>query len=166
MKKIGILSDTHGYWDDRYAVHFKDCDEVWHAGDIGDYAIIERLQEVVPVVRAVSGNIDHGMVKRKCPELEIFQVEEVKVLLTHIGGYPGRWARGMKKLLKDEGIQLMVDGHSHILKVIYDKDLDLLHINPGAAGQQGWHKVRTLVRLTIDGADMRDCEIIELSKRI
>ena len=106
------------------------------------------------------------MVKRKCPELEIFHVEEVKVLLTHIGGYPGRWARGMKKLLKDEGIQLMVDGHSHILKVIYDKDLDLLHINPGAAGQQGWHKVRTLVRLTIDGADMRDCEIIELSKRI
>ncbi|MBD5273109.1 MAG: metallophosphoesterase family protein [Bacteroides sp.] len=166
MKKIGILSDTHGYWDDRYAAHFKDCDEVWHAGDIGDYAIIERLQEVVPVVRAVSGNIDHGMVKRKCPELEIFEVEEVKVLLTHIGGYPGRWARGMKKLLKDEGIQLMVDGHSHILKVIYDKDLDLLHINPGAAGQQGWHKVRTLVRLTIDGADMRDCEIIELSKRI
>lgn len=165
MKKIGILSDTHGYWDDRYASHFAGCDEVWHAGDIGHYEIIEKLREVVPVVRAVRGNIDHGMVRRKCRELEIFEIEGVKVLLTHIGGYPGRWSPGMKKLLKDEGIKLMVDGHSHILKVIYDKELDLLHINPGAAGQQGWHKARTLVRLIIDGTDMRDCEIIELAVR-
>lgn len=163
MKRIGILSDTHGCHDDRFAIHLKDCDEVWHAGDIGDYAIIEELQAIVPVVRAVSGNIDHGMVKRKCRELEIFQVEGVKVLLTHIGGYPGRWAKGMKNLLVDEGINLMVDGHSHILKVIYDKELQLLHINPGAAGKYGWHKVRTLVKLTIDGSDMRDCEIIELA---
>ena len=162
MKKIGILSDTHGYWDDRYAVHFAGCDEVWHAGDIGHYEIIEKLKEIVPVVRAVSGNIDHGMVKRKCKELEIFEVEGVKVLLTHIGGYPGRWAPGMKRLLKEEKINLMVCGHSHILKVIYDKELDLLHVNPGAAGQQGWHKARTLLRLTVDGTDMRDCEIIEL----
>lgn len=162
MKRIGILSDTHGYWDDRFAAYFKDCDEVWHAGDIGDYSIIERLQEIVPVVRAVSGNIDHGMVKRKCKELEIFNVEGVKVLLTHIGGYPGRWAKGMKQLLRDEHIGLMVDGHSHILKVIYDKELHLLHINPGAAGTAGWHKVRTLVKLIIDEEDMRDCEVIEL----
>ncbi|MDE5790533.1 MAG: metallophosphatase family protein [Muribaculaceae bacterium] len=165
MKKIGILSDTHGYWDDRYATHFAGCDEVWHAGDIGHYEIIEKLRDIVPVVRAVSGNIDHGMVRRKCPELEVFEVEGVRVLLTHIGGYPGRWAPGMKKVLKEEGIKLMVCGHSHILKVIYDKDLDLLHINPGAAGQQGWHKARTLVRLTVDGTDMRDCEIIELATR-
>ncbi|MDE6577587.1 MAG: metallophosphatase family protein [Muribaculaceae bacterium] len=164
MKKIGIISDTHGYWDDRYAIHVADCDEVWIAGDIGDYGIVERFQEIVPVVRAVSGNIDHGMVRRKCRELEIFDVENVKVLLTHIGGYPGKWAKGMKKMLQEEGINLMVDGHSHILKVIYDKELDLLHINPGAAGQAGWHKVRTLVRLTIEGNDMKDCEIIELSK--
>lgn len=162
MKRIGILSDTHGYWDDRFAAYFKDCDEVWHAGDIGDYSIIERLQEIVPVVRAVNGNIDHGMVKRKCKELEIFNVEGVKVLLTHIGGYPGRWAKGMKQLLRDEHIALMVDGHSHILKVIYDKELHLLHINPGAAGTAGWHKMRTLVKLTIDEEDMRDCEVIEL----
>ncbi|MDE6682746.1 MAG: metallophosphatase family protein [Muribaculaceae bacterium] len=162
MKKIGILSDTHGYWDDRYAAHFAGCDEVWHAGDIGHYEIIEKLKEIVPVVRAVSGNIDHGMVKRKCKELEIFEVEGVKVLLTHIGGYPGRWAPGMKRFLKEEKIDLMVCGHSHILKVIYDKELDLLHVNPGAAGQQGWHKARTLIRLTVDGTDMRDCEIIEL----
>lgn len=163
MKKIGILSDTHGYWDERFAVHFQGCDEVWHAGDIGYIEIIERLREIVPTVRAVSGNIDQGIVKRSCPELEIFQVEGVKVLLTHIGGYPGRWSKGMKKLLRDKGIKLMVDGHSHILKVIYDPELDLLHINPGAAGQQGWHKVRTLVRLTIDGEEMRDCEVIELN---
>ena len=163
MKRIGLLSDTHGCWDDRFALHFVDCDEVWHAGDIGDYAIIEQLQLLVPTVRAVSGNIDHGMVKRKCKELEIFQVEGVKVLLTHIGGYPGKWAKGMKNLLKEEGIALMVDGHSHILKVIYDKELQLLHINPGAAGKYGWHKVRTLVKLTIDGCDLRDCEIIELA---
>ena len=162
MKKIGILSDTHGYWDDRYAAHFAGCVEVWHAGDIGHYEIIEKLKEIVPVVRAVSGNIDHGMVKRKCKELEIFEVEGVTVLLTHIGGYPGRWAPGMKRLLKEEKINLMVCGHSHILKVIYDKELDLLHVNPGAAGQQGWHKARTLIRLTVDGTDMRDCEIIEL----
>lgn len=163
MKRIGILSDTHGYWDTRFAEYFKDCDEVWHAGDIGDYVIVENLQDVVPVVRAVSGNIDHGMVRRKCGEIEIFQVEGVKVLLTHIGGYPGKWSKGMKKLLQDEGIRLMVDGHSHILKVIYDKELDLLHVNPGAAGYSGWHKVRTLVKLTIDGSDMKDCEIIELA---
>lgn len=163
MKIIGILSDTHGYWDDRYAHHFSGCDEIWHAGDIGDYTIVEKLMEVAPVVRAVSGNVDHGMVRRKCPELLEFDVEQVKVLLTHVGGYPGRWAPGMKKMLREDGIRLMVDGHSHILKVIYDKELGLLQINPGAAGQQGWHKTRTLVRLVIDGADMRDCEIIELA---
>lgn len=163
MKRIGILSDTHGYWDSRYSHHFKGCDEIWHAGDIGDYAIVERLQETAPVVRAVSGNVDHGMVRRRCPELLIFEVEGVRVLLTHIGGYPGRWSPGMKKLLRDERIGLMVDGHSHILKVMYDKDLRLLHINPGAAGQQGWHRQRTLVTLTIDGTDMRDCAVIELA---
>lgn len=162
MKRIGILSDTHGYWDGRYATHFSDCDEIWHAGDIGDIGIIERLEEIAPV-RAVSGNIDHGAVTRRCRDLEIFQVEGIKVLLTHIGGYPKKWAPGMKKLLRENGIRLMVDGHSHLLKIIYDQELELLHINPGAAGQQGWQRVRTLVKLTIDGDDMRDCEVIELA---
>ncbi len=164
MKKIGILSDTHGFWDDRFTVHFADCDEIWHAGDVGDYTIIERL-ETICHVRGVSGNIDHGMVKRKLPELDIFHCENVKVLLTHIGGYPGKWAPGLKKLLTDEAINLAVDGHSHILKVMFDRQLNLLHINPGAAGQQGWQRVRTLVKLTIDGFDMRDCEVIELAAR-
>lgn len=163
MRRIGILSDTHGYWDDRYLMYFKDCDEIWHAGDIGDYNIIERLKDVVATVRAVSGNIDHGMVRRKCPEILIFEIENTKVLLTHIGGYPGKWSKGMKQMLRQQGVNLMVDGHSHILKVMYDKELNLLHINPGAAGQSGWHSVRTLVKLTIDGSDFSDCEIIELA---
>lgn len=162
MKRIGILSDTHHYWDDKFGQYFSDCDEVWHAGDIGDYDIIERLKECVPTVRAVSGNIDSGKVRHFCNELEIFQIEGVNVLLTHIGGYPGKWAKGMKKFLADEQINLMIDGHSHILKIMYDSELKLLHINPGAAGRSGWQKVRTLVKLTIDGNDMRDCEVIEL----
>lgn len=161
MTRIGILSDTHSHWDDRYAVYFKDCDEIWHAGDIGDISLLERLEEIAPV-RAVAGNVDHGAMRRRCRELEIFRVEDVNVLLTHIGGYPGRWAPGMKKLLTDRRINLMVDGHSHLLKIIFDRETGALHINPGAAGLQGWQKKRTLVRLTIDGADMRDAEVIEL----
>lgn len=166
MKKIGILSDTHGCWDDRFALHFAGCDEIWHAGDIGDIDIVRRLGEVAPVVRAVSGNIDHGQVCRRCRELEIFTVEQVSVLLTHIGGYPGRYSPGMKRLLAENRIKLMVDGHSHILKVMPDAELDMLHVNPGAAGNQGWQRVRTLVRLVIDGPVIRDLEVIELSKNI
>lgn len=163
MKRIGILSDTHSCWDDRFPLYLSECDEIWHAGDIGDISILERLKEIGPTVRAVRGNVDHGEVSRLAPELDIFEVEGVRVLLTHIGGYPGRWRPGMKKLLADERIDMMVDGHSHILRIMYDKDLGLLHVNPGAAGRQGWQKQRTLVRLTIDGRDFRDCEVIELS---
>ena len=163
MKRIGILSDTHSHWDDKYSLYFADCDEIWHAGDIGDADLLDRLEGIGPKLRAVSGNIDHGEVRRRCPELLIFDCEGVKVLLTHIGGYPGRWAPGMKRLLREEGVKLMVDGHSHLTKVMYDPELDLLHINPGAAGRQGWQKQRTLIRLTIDGADMHDCEVIELA---
>ncbi len=164
MKRIGIISDTHSHWDDRYATYFAGCQEIWHAGDVGDITILERLSEIAPV-RAVSGNVDHGEVRRRCPEVDIFQCEGVKVMLRHIGGYPGKWAPGVKKTLKEDGIKLAVCGHSHILKVIYDRELDLLHINPGAAGLQGWQQVRTLIKLTIDGTDMRDCEIIELGKK-
>lgn len=166
MKRIGILSDTHSCIDDRYGIHFDDCDEIWHAGDVGDISVIQHLEGICPVVRAVSGNIDHGMVCRRCPEIMEFETESIKVLMTHIGGYPGKYAPGMKKLLRDKQIRLMVDGHSHILKVIYDKELDLLHINPGAAGTHGWQKVRTLVKLILDDGDMRDLEVIELGKRL
>ncbi|MDE7081705.1 MAG: metallophosphatase family protein [Muribaculaceae bacterium] len=163
MKRIGILSDTHSHWDDKFSFYFADCDEIWHAGDIGDIDLLDRLRGIGPTLRAVRGNVDHGEVSRQCPELLIFDIEQTRVLLTHIGGYPGRWAPGMKKLLREEKINLMVDGHSHLLKVIYDKELHLLHINPGAAGRQGWQQKRTILRLTIDGNDIRDCEVIELA---
>lgn len=127
-------------------------------------SVIEALEGVAPTLRVVSGNIDHGYLRRRFKELEIFEVEGVKVLLTHIGGYPGKYAPGMKRLLQREGIKLMVDGHSHILKVKYDPELELLHINPGAAGYHGWQKVRTLVRLTIDAGNLKDLEVIELAK--
>lgn len=163
MKRIGILSDTHSTWDDRYATHFADCDEIWHAGDVGCIGVLGRLEQVAPV-RAVRGNIDSGVVARRCPELLEFEVEGVKVLLTHIGGYPGRYSPGMERKIADDGIRLFVCGHSHILKVQYDRRLDCLHINPGAAGHHGWQKERTLVKLTVDGGDMRDLEVIELGK--
>lgn len=164
MKLIGILSDTHSCWDDRYSIHFKDCDEIWHAGDIGDISILEQLRGICPVVRAVHGNIDHGIVNRQCPEVDIFTVENINVLLTHIGGYPGRYAPGIKQMLVENRTKLFISGHSHILRVMPDAALDLLHINPGAAGNQGWQKVRTLVRLTLDNGDMRDLDVIELGK--
>ena len=164
MKRIGLLSDTHSCWDDRYAIHFADCDEIWHAGDIGDADLLERLKGIAPV-RAVSGNIDHGLVTRLCPELLEFEIEGVKVWMTYIGGYPGRYAPGVKKILRDHGIKLMISGHSHILKVIPDHELGLLHVNPGAAGHHGWQRVRTLVRLTLDQGTIKDLEVIELAKR-
>lgn len=163
MKRIGLLSDTHSCWDDRYAAHFAQCDEIWHAGDVGDISVIKRLEAIAPV-RAVRGNIDHGLVTRYCPEIQCFETEGVKVWMTHIGGYPGRYAPGVKRMLFSENIKLMISGHSHILKVIPDPELGLLHVNPGAAGYHGWQKVRTLVRLTLDNATISELEVIELGK--
>ena len=165
MKKIGILSDTHSYWDDRYALYFNACDEIWHAGDVGDIDLLQQLKGICPVVRAVSGNIDHGIVRRVCPETMKFETEGVKVFLTHIGGYPGRYSPGIKKMLTESGTRLFVCGHSHILKVMPDKELGLLHINPGAAGVQGWQTVRTIVRLTLSEGNISDLEVVELTKR-
>lgn len=162
MKKIGIMSDTHSYWDDRYALHFKDCDEIWHAGDIGDIDILQRLEGIAPMVRAVAGNIDGAMIRRRCPEIQQFTVEGLNVWMSHIAGYPGRYSPGVKRLMREGGIGLMVAGHSHILKVMPDPELRLLHINPGAAGVHGWQKVRTLVRLEIDGTKIDNLEVIEL----
>lgn len=162
MKKIGILSDTHSCWDYRYATHFAACDEIWHAGDVGCLDTLRRLQGICPVVRAVRGNVDHGPLLRECPEIQSFKVEDVGVWMTHIGGYPGRYAPGVRRMLIDARPKLMIAGHSHILKVMYDPELKLLHINPGAAGHQGWQTVRTLVRLVIDGEDVKDLEVIEL----
>lgn len=165
MKKIGILSDTHGCWDDKFAVHFAGCDEIWHAGDVGDIDVLYRLGNIAPTVRAVCGNIDHGQVRRVCPEVQMFTVEGVNVWMTHIGGYPGKYAPGVMKELAENRIKLMVSGHSHILKVMPDVRLDLLHVNPGAAGYHGWQQVRTLVRLIIDGPEIKELEVIELGPR-
>lgn len=164
MKTIGLLSDTHSCWDERYRRHFADCDEIWHAGDVGDMSILRQLREIAPV-RAVKGNIDHGDVARLCPEVQQFEIEGVRVWMTHIGGYPGRYSPGVKKLLRDERIGLMISGHSHILKVIPDRELNLLHVNPGAAGYHGWQKVRTLVKLTLDKGAITGLDVIELGKQ-
>lgn len=145
-------------------MHFADCDEVWHAGDIGCIDVIRRLEDVVPVVRAVKGNIDSGEVARNFKESLSFKVEDVDVFLTHIGGYPGRYSPGIPRRIIDSGAKLFVCGHSHILKVMFDRELNVLHINPGAAGYHGWQKERTLIKLVIDGSDMRDLEVIELGK--
>ncbi|MDE5875997.1 MAG: YfcE family phosphodiesterase [Muribaculaceae bacterium] len=162
MTRIGIISDTHGCWDTKYPEYFADCDEVWHAGDVGDYGIIEQLSDGGRIVRAVYGNTDHGEVRRRCKEYEIFEIEGVRILLIHIGGYPGHWAQGIRTLINEHGINVVVDGHSHILKIVRDPASGVLVINPGAAGKQGWHKKRTLIRLAIDAGIVKDCEVIEL----
>ena len=164
MTTVGIISDTHGCTDPRIAAHFDGCDEIWHAGDIGSPDVLAMLRGVCGTVRAVSGNIDGALIRRECPELIEFEVEGLKVLLTHIGGYPGRYSPGMRLLLQERRPGLMVCGHSHILKVKYDPGLGLLHINPGAAGTQGWQRERTLIRLTIDAARPTALEIITLAK--
>lgn len=163
MKKIGILSDTHGIDDDNIARHFADVDEIWHAGDIGDIETYKRISAMAPVFRAVAGNIDGAVLRRVCPELLIFETEGLKVVMTHIGGYPGKYAPGILKVLQQERPKIFVSGHSHILRVMHDDSLDLLHINPGAAGVHGWQKVRSLVRLTLDNGTPKDLEIIHLS---
>lgn len=162
MTHIGILSDTHSHWDERYARYFKDCDEIWHAGDFGTIAIADQLREIAPL-RGVYGNIDGIEIRREFPEVLRFQCEDVSVLMKHIGGYPGRYDRSIARQLRDDTPQLFIAGHSHIAKVMYDHRLHLLHINPGAAGLYGQQPVRTLVRLTIDGTQIKDLEMIELN---
>ena len=161
MKTIGLLSDTHGYWDDRYANFFMPCDEIWHAGDIGTLDIYNKLMELHPV-RAVVGNIDGYPLRTLLPVENIFSIEGVNVFLTHIGGYPGKYAPGIERKLIENKTTLFISGHSHILKVINDKRLGILHINPGAAGLQGWQQVRTLVRFKIENSNISDLEILEL----
>lgn len=162
MKKIGLLSDTHAYWDERYLKYFNDCDEIWHAGDIGSINIVERLQAFRPL-RAVYGNIDGQDIRRLFPETDRFTVEGADVIMKHIGGYPGKYDPSIRGTLLVHPPKLFISGHSHILKVIYDKTLGMLHINPGAAGKYGFHKVRTLVRFNIDAGTFSDLEVIELS---
>jgi putative phosphoesterase len=164
MKTIGLLSDTHGYWDEKFAHYFSACDEIWHAGDIGSEAVLHHLEALKPL-RAVHGNIDDHRIRAACPRVLRFQIEEVDVLLTHIGGYPGQYAAGIRAALLAHPPKLFVCGHSHILKIIYDKQLEMLCVNPGAAGKSGFHQVRTLLRFVVDGDAVRDMEVIELGDR-
>ena len=165
MVKIGLLSDTHGYWDERYLKYFSTCDEVWHAGDIGSLVIIERLSEYVKV-RGVYGNIDGQDIRCLFPQINRFSIEGADVLIKHIGGYPGNYDRSIREKLFVNPPSLFISGHSHILKVKYDKTLNLLHLNPGAAGNSGFHSVRTLMRFVIDRGSFKDLEVIELGERV
>jgi putative phosphoesterase len=164
MTRIGLISDTHNYLDENVFKHFEQCDEIWHAGDFGTAEIAERLKAFKPL-RGVYGNIDGYDIRSEYPEKLRFKCEEVEVLMTHIGGYPGKYAPAIRPELYAAPPRLFICGHSHILKVIYDDKLNCLHMNPGAAGNHGWHKVRTLIRFIIDGKDMKQCEAIELGKR-
>jgi len=163
MKRIGILSDTHGCLHPKVLDFFLGMDEVWHAGDIGNITTARKLSENFPL-RAVYGNIDGQDVRMVYPKVQVFQVEQVKVLMTHIGGYPGRYEAGIPPFFTRERPKLFICGHSHILKVIYDKKYDMLHINPGAAGNSGLHRSVTAVRLVIENANMRDLEVLDIPR--
>jgi uncharacterized protein len=165
MRKIGLISDTHGYLDEGVLGHFKQCDEIWHAGDFGSLAIAEKLQTTQIPLRGVYGNIDGQDIRSVYPEQLVWLCEEVKVMMTHIGGYPPRYNPKVKKQLLIHRPQLFISGHSHILKIMFDKNLQCLHMNPGAAGKQGWHSMRTLIVFAIHGREMKDCNVIELGKR-
>lgn len=162
MKRIGLLSDTHAWWDDRYLKYFENCDEIWHAGDIGSLEVAQKLAAFRPL-RAVYGNVDGQEIRARYPQVNRFVVEGAEVLMKHIGGYPGNYDASIRGSIFVRPPKLFISGHSHILKVKYDKTLGLLHINPGAAGRYGFHKVRTLVRFVIDQGEFKDLEVIELS---
>lgn len=163
MVRIGLISDTHGYLDENVFEHFKNCDEVWHGGDFGD-AVVQSLKIFKPL-KGVYGNIDDNKIRNEFPEQLVFMCEEVKVMIRHIGGYPPRYNPETKKELQMHQPQIFIAGHSHILKIMYDNKLQCLHMNPGAAGKHGWHKIRTIIRFAIDGRNIKDCEVIELGKR-
>lgn len=161
MKRIGLLSDTHAYWDPRFEDYFAQCDEIWHAGDMCSFEHAQQFASL-KMFRAVCGNCDGGDLRRLYPELLRWKCEDVDVMMKHIGGYPGNYDRSIRGRIYASPPQLFISGHSHILKVEFDKSINCLHINPGAAGLQGWQHVRTLVRFTIDGAEIKDLEVVEL----
>lgn len=164
MTRIGLLSDTHAYWDDRYTKYFDECDEVWHAGDIGSLELAEHFERY-KMFRAVYGNIDGQDIRLRYKKELVFEIEDVKVFMTHIGGYPGKYASNAIDTINSEKPKLFVCGHSHILRVKYDQKRDMLCVNPGAAGRYGMQQVRTLLRFTIDGETIKDMEVIELGEK-
>ncbi|RZJ36682.1 MAG: metallophosphoesterase [Flavobacterium sp.] len=164
MKKILLLSDTHGHIDDRILSYAEQADEIWHAGDIGDLSVTDKLKALKPL-RAVYGNIDGDKARLEFPLNNRFLCEDVDVWITHIGGYPGKYSPGIRSELNGNPPKLFICGHSHILKVMFDKKLNLLHMNPGAAGISGFHQVRTMLRFEIDGHKIEKLEVIELGRK-
>ncbi len=165
MKRIGLISDTHNVFDSQLREFLKDVDEVWHAGDFGSLEVADEIAKFKPL-RGVYGNIDGGVTRRVYSEFSSFRCEDVEVLMTHIGGYPRRYAPKAMEQIRAARPKLFIAGHSHILKIIFDPTYNMLHINPGAAGNYGIHKVRTAVRFVVDGSDIRDMEIGEWNRAI
>ena len=163
MKRIGLLSDTHGSLPLKAYDFFAECDEIWLAGDIGSLEVIDALAHFKPLC-AVYGNIDSTEVRMECPEVQIFECEEVKVLMMHIGGYPGHYDRKAVQYIRMEQPNLFVAGHSHILRVMYDEKYKMLYMNPGAAGKSGFHTVRTMIRFEVHGKEIKNLEVMELQK--
>ncbi|MFY0481947.1 metallophosphoesterase family protein [Flavobacterium sp. PLA-1-15] len=165
MKKILLLSDTHSHIDDTILKYVDLADEVWHAGDIGDLIVTDTIKQLKPL-RAVYGNIDDDKARMEFPLNNRFMCEGVDVWITHIGGYPGKYNQAIRSEITSNPPKLFICGHSHILKVMFDKKLNLLHMNPGAVGKSGFHNVRTMLRFVIDGDAIKDLEIIEVEKRV
>ena len=163
MIKIGLMSDTHSFLDEAVFKHFADCDEIWHAGDFGS-GVAEPLKAFKPL-RGVYGNIDDQDIRQEFPEHLRFTIEGLEVWITHIGGYPGKYSPGIKAEIMQNPPKLFITGHSHILKVMFDKKINCLHINPGAAGNSGWHRVKTLVKFAISEGKMQDLQVIEIGNR-
>ncbi|MGC4128471.1 MAG: metallophosphoesterase family protein [Bergeyella sp.] len=164
MKNILLLSDTHSYMDDRILDYAKDTDEIWHCGDFGNWEVLEKLEKIKPL-KGVYGNIDDTRIRAEFPEVNRFLCEEVEVLMIHIGGYPAKYSPLAKKEISKKAPKLFISGHSHILKAMYDDKNKLLHLNPGACGKSGWHKVRTMMRFKIDKSEIKDLEVIELGTK-
>ncbi len=164
MTRILLLSDTHGHMDERILSYAREADEIWHAGDIGSLEVTDALQAIKPV-RAVYGNIDGALVRMEFPLDNRFTCEGIDVWITHIGGYPGRYQQRVREVMEENPPKLFICGHSHILKVQYDKKYNLMHMNPGACGKVGFHQVRTMLRFVVDGDQVKDLEVIELGKR-
>lgn len=164
MKKIGLLSDTHGFLDPKIFEYFKNVDEIWHAGDIGSLEVIDKLKSFKPL-RAVYGNIDDHLMRREFPEFNNFKIEEVEVMMTHIAGKPGKYAKPAFEALLKKAPKLFICGHSHILLVQFDQKYKMLWMNPGACGNKGFHKVKTILRFDIDGDKILNLEVIELGSR-
>ncbi len=161
--KIILLSDSHHSLDERIFPHLEECDEIWHAGDIGSLEITDTLKTFAPI-RAVWGNIDDHKAREEFRKTTYFKCQKLKVMMTHIGGYPGRYEKGIKEILEDKQPDLFISGHSHILKVMHDKKLDILHMNPGAIGNYGWHKVKTILAFTVNGKEIKDLRVIEFPR--